>query len=168
MTKITYLKAAKTLQELKTLYFKIAKTLHPDHGGSTELMQQLNNEYDYLKTILHNKEPKESNNSEQKTYHENSYTMAAFKDIIADLLRYNNITIEIIGSWLWISGKGTYTIKDELKEKYSCKWSKSQKKWYWFSGIEKQEWKPKGGYLQQAINKYGIEKLESQTLQAIA
>ena len=167
MTKINYLKSAKTLQQLKALYFKIAKTLHPDHGGSTEQMQSLNNEYDYLKTILHNEE--NTNNSEQKTYKENSYSMDAFRNIIDDLLRHNSITIEIIGSWLWISGSGTYNIKDEiLKEKYSCKWSKTQKKWYWFSGIDKQDYKPKGGYLQQAINRYGIEKLESKTLQAIA
>ena len=163
MTRIIYLKDAKNLQELKKLYFTLAKQLHPDHGGNDEQMKQLNNEYDYLKTVLHNEDPKKDNNNhEQKTYKENIFSMDAFKDIIEDLLHYPNITIEIIGSWLWISGSGTFTIKDEiLKEKFSCKWSKPQKKWYWFSGIDEQIWKPKGGYLKNAIDKYGMSRINS-------
>lgn len=167
MTKIKYLKEAKTLQELKKLYFTLAKKLHPDHGGSTESMQQLNNEYDYLKTILPNEE-QTADNSDKKTYKETSFSMDAFKDILSDLLRYNGITIEVIGSWLWIYGNGTYAIKDEiLKAKYGCKWSKPQKKWYWFSGITEQVWRPKGGFLQQAKNKYGVHTIETEGIQAI-
>jgi curved DNA-binding protein CbpA len=156
---INYLKEAKTLQELKKLYFQLAKKLHPDHGGNAEQMKILNNEYDYLKNKLSNDE------TIDKDYlKETVFSMDYFKDIITELLKYNHITIEIVGSWLWISGIGTYAIKDEiLYNKFNCKFSKSQKKFYWYSGIDKDSRKKyKGGFLSQAIDKYGITTLESE------
>lgn len=160
MTKINYLKEAKNLQELKKLYFRLAKKMHPDiTKNNGEQMKTLNNEYDYLKTILKN------DITIDKDYlKETIFSMDYFKDIITELLKYNNIIIEIIGSWIWISGIGTYAIKDAiLYGKFNCKFSKSQKKFYWYSGIDRdQKRKYKGGFLNQAINKYGITTLESE------
>ena len=160
MTKINYLKEAKTLQELKKLYFQLAKKLHPDiTQDNGEQMKQLNNEYDYLKTVLTNDE------TIDKDYlKETIFTMDQFKNILDELLKYPYITVEIVGSWLWISGRGTYSIKDDiLYNKFSCKFSKSQKKFYWYSGIENSKGKKyKGGFLSQAIDKYGITTLESE------
>lgn len=156
---INYLKEAKTLQELKKLYFRMAKQLHPDHGGNITDMQILNNEYDYLKNKLSNDE------TIDKDYlKETVFSMGYFKNIITELLKYSNITIEIVGSWLWISGIGTYAIKDDiLYNKFNCKFSKSQRKFYWYSGIDKDNRrKYKGGFLNQAIDKYGITTLESE------
>ena len=160
MTKINYLKEAKNLQELKKLYFKLAKKLHPDiTKDNGEQMKILNNEYDYLKTVLTNDE------TIDKDYlKETVFSMSYFKNIITELLKYSNITIEIVGSWLWISGIGTYAIKDDiLYNKFNCKFSKSQRKFYWYSGIDKDNRKKyKGGFLNQAIDKYGITTLESE------
>ena len=38
----------KTLEQLKAAYRRLAKQHHPDHGGSTEAMQEINNEYTAL------------------------------------------------------------------------------------------------------------------------
>lgn len=160
MTKIFYLKDAKNLQELKREYFKLAKKLHPDiTKDSGESMKQLNNEYDHLKTTLKN-----DIKIDKDYLKETVFSMDYFKDIITELLKYSNITIEIVGSWLWISGIGTYAIKDKiLYEKFNCKFSKSQRKFYWYSGIDKDNRrKYKGGFLNQAIDKYGITTLESE------
>ena len=35
-----------TLEELKAAYKRLAIDNHPDHGGSTETMQQINGEYE--------------------------------------------------------------------------------------------------------------------------
>lgn len=156
---INYLKEAKTLQELKKLYFQLAKKLHPDHGGNAEQMKILNSEYDYLKNKLSN------DKTIDKDYlKETVFSMDYFKDIITELLKYNHIIIEIVGSWVWISGIGTYAIKDKiLYNKFNCKFSKSQKKFYWYSGIDRDSRKKyKGGFLSQAIDKYGITTLESE------
>ena len=156
--KIEYLKQATNLQELKKLYFELSKKYHPDiTQDDGEIMKQINNEYDYLKTILKNA------TDTKKGSEESTASMDAFKDIINKIIIYPNITIEIIGYWLWISGKGTFTIKDDvLYNELHCKYSKPQKKFYWFNGIENQEYKPKGGHLNKAIEKYGIHKIQSE------
>lgn len=151
---IKHLKGAKNLQELKKIYLTLAKKYHPDAGGNLETMKAINNEYDYLKNILPNQE-------DVKDYQkESSHSMNTYKDIIDQLLKYPHITVEIIGSWLWVSGNGTYTIKDDVLKPLKFRFSGTQKKWYWFNGIEKSK-KRRGGNLKKAIEKYGITKLES-------
>ena len=158
---VIYLKDAKDLQELKKLYYTYAKRLHPDvTKDNGEAMKQLNNEYDYLKTILHNAVNEET----KKAYTDNNASMDSFRDIINELLKYNRIVIEIVGSWLWVSGSGTFAIKDSvLYEKFNFQYSKHNKKFYWYDGIsEDKKIKYRGGYLKEAINKYGYTKLESE------
>jgi curved DNA-binding protein CbpA len=104
--KINYLSMATNLQELKSLYFKLAKQYHPDLStGNLEIMKQINNEYDYLKTVLKN-----ADNTKQAEQ-ESTDTLETFKDIIDQLIKYETITIQVVGSWLWI-----YDVKKEDKE----------------------------------------------------
>lgn len=155
--KIELLKDATNLQELKKLYLQLCKKYHPDiNPTGLKIMQQLNNEYDYLKTILKN--AKDTKKAEQ----ENINTLNSFKKLLDILLKYPNIKIELIGSWAWISGHGTFKIKDDiLYNTLHCKYSKSNKKFYWFEGIENQQGKIKGGFLKKAIDKYGITEVKS-------
>lgn len=44
----------KTLEELKKQYKKLAMAHHPDCGGTTEEMQEINAEYDKLFAVLKN------------------------------------------------------------------------------------------------------------------
>lgn len=163
--KIELLKNATNLQELKQLYFQLSKKYHPDmETGDLKIMQQLNNEYDYLKTILKNSE--HTKRAEQET----EKTMEGFKKILDILLKYPNLKIELIGSWAWISGYGTFDIKDDiLYNKLHCKYSKANKKFYWFEGIEEQQnFKCKGGYLKKAIDKFGITEVKSEGKKVLA
>jgi len=41
-----------SVQELKTKYRQLARVCHPDRGGNTQLMQQLNSEYQHRKLLL--------------------------------------------------------------------------------------------------------------------
>ena len=108
-----------TIEELKKKYKELAKKLHPDLGGTKEEFQKLNNEYDLLfKELKANKKSNKANIKDDK-----------FKDIINELIKYNELTIEIIGSWLWISGN-TYPLRDCIKN-LGLLWSKGRKKWYY-------------------------------------
>ena len=60
-----------------------------------------------------------------------SETAAAFRAIIDKLITLDGITIEIVGSWLWLTGN-TYQHRDTLKA-LRFSWSKSKKAWYWHS-----------------------------------
>ncbi len=167
MTKIKYLNKATTKQELKKLYYELSMKLHPDHGGNLEEMKILNNEYDYLKNKLPNE--KQAANSKQKVHEETTISMDQFRDIIDELLKYPKIKIEIIGSWLWVSGNGTFAIKDDiLFKKLKFEYSKSNKKFYWYSGIEKQSGYHKGGYLKKAVETYGIHTINSEERPVLA
>ena len=88
-----------TLEELKKAFKTLAFKHHPDKGGNTEDFKILNNEYAELFEVYKNKS---TNKKEQQ---ENVNT---FKDIINNFINFKNITIEIVGYYVWISGKGTF------------------------------------------------------------
>lgn len=111
-----YFKNITNLKELKQQYKKLAMKYHPDRPtGSTEIMQIINNEYEYLLKKL------SSNTQEEKEIQE-------FKDIIDQLINIPNINIDIVGNWIWVYGD-TKPIKEKLKQLHFY-WASKKKKWY--------------------------------------
>ena len=132
---ISFLKNINTLEELKIEFKKLARKHHPDLGGSTELMQILNNEYDYLSSYLSNLAKKHNEAENTKAYKERKYwsyedqeTAKRYRDIITALLNIEGLIIEICGTWLWISGN-TKDHKDLLKG-LGLKWARQKQMWY--------------------------------------
>ena len=122
-----YFVDCETLEDVKRLYKKLVFMYHPDVSGSdtTATMQAINAEYEkafeQYKNIFRN--------AEGETYtKENSETYEQYQDIINNLIHFEGITIEIIGSWLWVSGN-TKTYKDDLKE-MKFRFSSNKKAWY--------------------------------------
>lgn len=115
--RIELLKGIETLEELKVEYRKLVFKLHPDKGGSIEKMQQLNNEYEYLAARLKDKR----GNTESKQYTDE------FINVINELINFENITIEIVGNWIWVSGE-TKPIKDTLKS-LKFFWNRQRELW---------------------------------------
>ncbi len=76
------------INEAKATFKRLAKILHPDVGGSNEEFKILNSIYNDLI----------SNN----LYFSNDtkYDIELEK-IISQILHYENITIEVIGSWIY-------------------------------------------------------------------
>lgn len=123
---------SQTLEELKKQYKKLAVKNHPDVGGTVEDMQEINAEYDILFAKLKNIHE----TAEGKTYtskNETSETSNEFKDIINRLITLNDITIEICGSWLWITGN-TYQHREALKH-MRFRFSKSKNAWYYHTDV---------------------------------
>lgn len=122
-----YIKNVETLEELKKVYKKLALQYHPDCGGTDEEMAQINNEYDeffnQVKNTHKNKEGKFYEKETQETVNE-------WKKIIEKLLalKMKNVLIEVIGSFLWVSGE-TKPYKEDLKE-LGLKWGENKKSWY--------------------------------------
>jgi len=50
------LNQAQSIHELRAAYHQLAKTFHPDCGGSNQAMLQLNHAYQHRKKILSNKQ----------------------------------------------------------------------------------------------------------------
>lgn len=97
-----------TIAELRTKYRQLLKKYHPDNpGGSVEVTQEINKEYDEIFDLL-NKKSKETGET-QFTEEENQQ----FKEILNTIINFN-ITIEVIGTWIWTFD--SYAYRKELKE----------------------------------------------------
>ena len=116
-----------TLGELKSLYRKLAMKHHPDRGGTDEAMKAINAEYDLLfpklKDIHKNKDG-EKYTARQET----TETADQFKDLIAELMKMEDITIEVIGCFVWVTGN-TKPYKEHLKS-LKFRWHSKKSAWY--------------------------------------
>lgn len=117
----------KTLEELKGLYRKLVFQHHPDKGGSTEAMQAVNQEYDLLFTGL--KDVHQTKDGETYTAKQsNTETADQFKDLINKLMKMENIEIEIIGCFVWVTGD-TKPHREKLKA-LKFQWHSKKTAWY--------------------------------------
>ena len=130
-----------SMDELKAKYRKLAMKWHPDMGGDTRIMQEINAEYDdyFRRAQKANNERAERGD---EGYRKNYEAPNKYREIIVKLVMLDGVIVNVVGSWLWISGD-TRKHKDSLKA-YGCKWSNGRKMWYWvpynmapqaFSGI---------------------------------
>ena len=138
------------INEAKKIYKTLAKKLHPDIGGSEEDFKILNEIYNNL--------------IEHKIYFSNSSKIdIELEKIISLILHFENINIELIGSWVWVSGD-TREIKEKLKE-IGFKWASKKKMWY-YGEMKAKNPNPKS--LDEIKAKYGSETLKSNEKKKIA
>ena len=116
-----------TLEELKGQYRKLAFQHHPDKGGDTEIMKAINNEYDELFAKLKNVH-KTKDGETYTAKQESTETADQFKDLINELMKMDNIIIEIIGCFAWVTGE-TKPYKEKLKE-LKFQWHNGKTAWY--------------------------------------
>jgi len=144
---IKYILNVTTLEDLKKEYKRLAMQHHPDCGGDTETMKAINNEYDFLFEKLKNTHK----NKDGKYYTKESTeeTAGEWREVINSLirLRMENVLIEVIGSFLWISGN-TKPYKDQIQA-LGFKWSQNKTSWYM---------SPKG-YRKYSSKQYGMNDI---------
>ena len=121
MTITFFIPKPKTAEELKKKYRELAFIYHPDRaGGNLEKMKLVNLEYETLFEKL--------KNTHTYTGQESEETSGEFIDIIDRTIYFENVKIEIIGSFIWISGE-TKPYKEILKE-LKFRWSPNKRAWY--------------------------------------
>lgn len=162
-----YFVNCKTLDELKKAYKAAAMKHHPDMGGDTATMQQINAEYEARFEILkrsHNEKAAEDTSGKTYTTTESA---GDFINIINHLFRMDGIEIELCGRWLWISGN-TMKHKEALKA-CGCRWSSSKKMWSWHYEKDSTGWHRGNKSMAYIRNKYGsttFTKEQSEVLPA--
>lgn len=138
------------INEAKKIYKKMARKLHPDIGGSEEEFKALNSVYTDL--------------IEHKIYFSNEIKIdIELEKIISLILHFENITIELVGSWIWVSGD-TKEIKEKLKE-LGFKWASKKKMWYYG---EMKGRNPKQKSMDDIKAKYGCETFKKEKKREIA
>ena len=118
--KTSFFNQCRTLREIKQKYKELAMQHHPDKGGDTQTMQQLNFEYEQ---IINNPFFNFSGQSEAE---KESYLK--FPEIINRVLNLDLI-IEVCGQWVWISGN-TYQHREHLR-KSGFYFARNKQLWYW-------------------------------------
>ena len=116
----------RTLDDLKKAYRRLAMKHHPDVGGSTRDMQEINAEYDKLFSQLKTGYNAWASANNRHTTEEQPDD---FKRIIEILIKLDGLDIELCGSWLWIGGN-TRKHKEALKAA-GCQWCSKKKLWSW-------------------------------------
>lgn len=122
---IKYFTHCKTLDQLKQEYKRLAKIHHPDCGGDDATMAAINAEFDLLSKKL----PKETATGE--TYQPRDEEREApekFREAVAATLNMDGVTVELCGSWLWVTGN-TYPNRFKLAAA-GYQFSKSKCAWY--------------------------------------
>jgi hypothetical protein len=136
-------KGIEGINEAKKIYKQLARKLHPDVGGSDELFKMLNSIY--------------TNILENGIYFSNEFKFdLEIEKIISQILHYENILIEVVGSWVWVSGD-TREIKEKLKE-LNFKWASKKK--LWFYGEMKGR-NPNEKSMEDIKSKYGFETVKT-------
>jgi len=161
---MTYFSRPETLEELKSQYHELAFKHHPDCGGDTATMQAVNAEYDRLFSLLKNTH-RNKDGEKYTTDRENEETPDQFKDLVAELMRMDGIIIEIIGSFVWLTGN-TRTHKDRIKE-IGFKFSGKKIAWYLAPAGYRRHGRTdysldtiRGMYGTRAFNSTGMDKLD--------
>lgn len=127
-----YFEKCQSLYEAKKLLKSLARKNHPDMGGSVEVMQDINNQFDaFCKSFVKQNYGFKAETTENSEMHDGNFNdiPEEFYNIIMELLKIDGIVVELIGRWIWISGD-TYNHKDELKS-FGCRYAKNKKMWYW-------------------------------------
>lgn len=152
-----YFTGVKTIEELRQRYRELLKKYHPDNeGGSVEITQEINAEYDSLFDVLSKKKHKGEETPKYDYQAEND----AFKAVINTIISYN-MEIELIGNWIWCFDCFAY--KDRLKE-LGFKFAPKKKAWTWHFGDYVRYHKGEVS-LDDIRMKYGSKKVHSKSKQ---
>jgi curved DNA-binding protein CbpA len=119
--KTNYFKDCKTLDEVKAMYKRLAMAHHPDRGGDTVIMQEINAEYEAIKSDAFFSFSDQPDETKQD--------FVEFPDIINQVIGFKGMIIELCGNWVWLSGS-TYPYREELK-KIGFLFAGEKKLWYW-------------------------------------
>lgn len=157
---INYFKDCQTLDEAKKLFWDLAKQFHPDKGGSKEQFQDLQNQFENFKP-----------QSEKFEGEADKWNAFEYASIIKGLITIPEIEIEIIGSWIWVTGN-TKPYKDRIKEidtgdTYKRGFHKKKECWY-FSPRGYRKHTSKEYSLDEIRASYGGQKVEKEEQKKIS
>jgi curved DNA-binding protein CbpA len=113
---VNYFETVTTADQLKTAYRLLCKQYHPDKGGSTEQMQEINGQYERLiARFLSGKSADEYGQDKfYKTREDETEVEAKVREAVEKIAHLDGLDVEIIGAWVWVSGD-TKPHKDTLK-----------------------------------------------------
>lgn len=160
-----YFSTFKNVNQVKAEYRRLVWIHHPDRGGDTATMQDLNNQYQEALVRCDGQTTK-GTDGKPHTYHYNEEIEQAIIDKISELigLKLDGIEIWLIGTWVWVGGD-TKPHKEALKAA-KCRWHSKRQKWYFHTGKYRRR-NSKASFADLAAT-YGAKKFENRSEDKIA
>ena len=158
-----------SMVQLRKHYHDLCLMYHPDkHPGDelsyTEIFKAMANEYElFLEDFIPKANAEENQKQSKVVFDFTQETELAH--MVANLMKYPGLVIEICGTWIWLSGN-TYSHKAYLKN-LNFKWQHKKEKWYWTSA-EFQPRRAKVMSMEHIYQRYGAITIETEERNAIA
>jgi hypothetical protein len=147
---MVHFKNVSTIDEVKALYKQLAKQFHPDCGGDTATMQEINTEYAFAcAKILKGENLSADETNEQIRLSEE------YRKVIEQIINLPNIVIEVMGNWIWVTGN-TYPSRKELR---AAGLYFASKKTAWYYRAEEFRTRTGNKPLEEIRKKYGSERV---------
>lgn len=111
---LKWFKDCKTSEEVKRKYRDLCKQYHPDlhpNENTEDLMKEINHEYDY--EINWAKLNASHGSSSDNNAPKSDEAPEAFAKIINSIIGCEGIEIDVVGSWVWVTGN-TYPHREIL------------------------------------------------------
>lgn len=126
----TYFSQTQNVTDIKKLFRELALANHPDRGGDTAVMQEINRQYQNALAGKHESKDFDDSGVEH-TYYYNAEHEEAIAKKIDELLamKLSNVEIWLIGKWIWVQGE-TKGCRDALKTA-GLWWHSKRLAWYW-------------------------------------
>lgn len=140
-----------TLAEVKAEYKRLAKANHPDVGGDTATMQEINKQYG--EAVEHIRKYGDGRDRAAAA----AEVPAEFVAAVTAIINLDGVTVDLVGAWLWVTGN-TYAHKDALKAA-GYKWASKKRAWYWHPESAACTGSRKS--LDQIKAKYGAQRITS-------
>ena len=147
------------LDDLKLRFRKLCIKLHPDHGGNKEDFIEMYNQYEMIL-----KSGKFQFKSKYEQEHEYAF-LEYLKPILAKIIHLDNIHVEIIGTWIWVSGD-TFNRREYFKE-CGFMFSGGKKAWF-YNGESKKSRTFKKYSIEDLRDKWGYVEIQTNPAEAVA
>ena len=152
-----YFSHCSTLQEIKEFYRNLAKENHPDKGGNLQAMQEINNQYTKAINVI------AKGGKFTETEAEAEILQAeAYKEAVNKVVNLEGCKVELIGSWLWITGNTKQYATILKTEPAKFNWAKKKtdfSAWFFRTSEFKTTNKGQKMELSQIRNKYGSQTI---------
>ena len=146
-----YFENCENMDQAKKLFRELAMANHPDRGGDTETMKEINRQWE---SFCRN--PKFGRTDDEAD------EAILYAEILEKLVILNGITIELVGSWIWVSGN-TYPVRGQIKDA-GLFFSNPKKMWY-YRPAEHKSRNFRSMEIEQIRAKYGSKEIATRPQQ---
>jgi hypothetical protein len=133
-----FFRTCQTFEEGRTLYRKLARENHPDFGGDLRTMQEINAQWAVFQSQAAYREARtrqtEAHAAGKKSaadYHDLDEIAEALRIKIEALLNISpEITVELCGLWIWVTGE-TKKHHEAIKAVEGMRYASEKQAWFY-------------------------------------